>query len=68
MVNFFKGYMSHRKEAIFAMLAVTSIGAIFGGSSPFHGGKASPFILILLHINKKLQSSLFSEDFEGFFQ
>lgn len=33
--------MSHRKEAIYTMLAATSIGAIFGGPSPFLGGKVT---------------------------
>ncbi|GBO08010.1 Acetoacetyl-CoA synthetase, partial [Araneus ventricosus] len=30
-------YLSNRKEAVFAMLAVTSIGAIWGGPLPYHG-------------------------------
>nr|AII97851.1 BLTX482 [Nephila pilipes] len=32
--------MSNRKEAIFAMLAATSIGAIWSGPLPFHGVRA----------------------------
>ncbi|GFX05707.1 acetoacetyl-CoA synthetase [Trichonephila clavipes] len=34
-------YMSNRKEAIFAMLATTSIGAIWGGPQPFLGAQAA---------------------------
>ncbi|GFY43550.1 acetoacetyl-CoA synthetase [Trichonephila inaurata madagascariensis] len=32
-------YMSNRKEAIYAMLATTSIGAIWGGPQPFLGAQ-----------------------------
>ncbi|XP_035225623.1 acetoacetyl-CoA synthetase-like, partial [Stegodyphus dumicola] len=34
-------YMSNRKEAIFAMLAATSMGALFGGPLPFYGAKVT---------------------------
>ncbi|GBN70512.1 Acetoacetyl-CoA synthetase [Araneus ventricosus] len=34
-------YLSNRKEAVFAMLAVTSIGAIWGGPLPYHGPRVS---------------------------
>lgn len=33
--------MSNRKEAIFAMLAAASIGAIWGGPVPFYGARVS---------------------------
>ncbi|GBM86402.1 hypothetical protein AVEN_61498-1, partial [Araneus ventricosus] len=39
-------YMSHRKEAIFAFLATTSIGAIWGGPQPYFGAKVN---LCLVH-------------------
>lgn len=35
----FAGYMSNIKEAVFAYLAATSIGAIWGGPLPFYGDK-----------------------------
>lgn len=35
------GYMSQRKEAIYTLLAATSIGAIFGGPLPYYGGRVS---------------------------
>ncbi|KFM80143.1 Acetoacetyl-CoA synthetase, partial [Stegodyphus mimosarum] len=38
-------YMSNRKEAIFAMLATTSIGAIWGGPTPYYGSRASTNII-----------------------
>ncbi|CAL1272056.1 unnamed protein product [Larinioides sclopetarius] len=38
-------YMSHRKEAIFAFLATTSIGAIWGGPQPYYGAKAASNII-----------------------
>lgn len=41
-------YMSNRKEAIFAMLAATSMGAIFGGPLPFYGGKAVATIMQIM--------------------
>ncbi|GFT97653.1 acetoacetyl-CoA synthetase [Trichonephila clavipes] len=41
-------YMSNRKEAIYAMLAVTSIGAIWGGPQPFLGAKAASNIVARL--------------------
>lgn len=46
------GYMSHRKEAIFALLATTSIGAIWGGPLPYYGGrvKLTYFIIYIRNI------------------
>ncbi|GIY67535.1 acetoacetyl-CoA synthetase, partial [Caerostris darwini] len=41
-------YMSNRKEAVFAMLAATSIGAIWGGPLPFYGSRAASNILQLM--------------------
>ncbi|KFM77732.1 Acetoacetyl-CoA synthetase, partial [Stegodyphus mimosarum] len=38
-------YMSNRKEAIFAMLATTSIGAIWSGPQPYYGARASANII-----------------------
>ncbi|GIY63257.1 acetoacetyl-CoA synthetase [Caerostris darwini] len=38
-------YMSHRKETIFAFLAATSIGAIWGGPQPYFGAKAASNIV-----------------------
>ncbi|KAF8787378.1 Acetoacetyl-CoA synthetase like protein [Argiope bruennichi] len=38
-------YMSNRKEAIFAFLATTSIGAIWGGPQPFYGERAATNIV-----------------------
>ena len=37
------GFMSNRKEAIFAMLAVASIGGIWGGPNPYFGAKVTHF-------------------------
>lgn len=37
----FTGLMSNRKEALFAMLAVTSIGAIWSGPMAFFGARVS---------------------------
>lgn len=37
------GHMSNRKEAVFAMLATLSIGAIWGGSIPYFGAQVSVF-------------------------
>ncbi|GFV45340.1 acetoacetyl-CoA synthetase [Trichonephila clavipes] len=34
-------YMSNRKEAIYGMLAATSIGAIWGGPQPYLGAQAA---------------------------
>ncbi|XP_054719785.1 acetoacetyl-CoA synthetase-like [Uloborus diversus] len=42
-------YMSNRKEAIFAMLAATSMGAIFGGPLPFYGAKAVATIMQIMN-------------------
>lgn len=39
------GYMSNRKEAIFAMLAAASMGAMFGGPLPFYGAKVNLVVL-----------------------
>lgn len=36
--------MSNRKEAIFAMLAAASIGAIWGGPVPFYGARVSDML------------------------
>lgn len=33
--------MSNRKEAIFALFATASIGAIWGGPVPYYGAKVS---------------------------
>ncbi|GFU50087.1 acetoacetyl-CoA synthetase [Trichonephila clavipes] len=41
-------YMSNRKEAIYAMLAATSIGAIWGGPQPFLGARAASYIVTRL--------------------
>ncbi|GFY75890.1 acetoacetyl-CoA synthetase [Trichonephila inaurata madagascariensis] len=41
-------YMSNRKEAIYAMLAATSIGAIWGGPQPFFGARAASNIVARL--------------------
>ncbi|KAG8195207.1 hypothetical protein JTE90_027950 [Oedothorax gibbosus] len=38
-------YMSNRKEAVYAFLAATSIGAIWGGPLPFYGDKAASKII-----------------------
>ncbi|GIY39596.1 acetoacetyl-CoA synthetase [Caerostris darwini] len=38
-------YMSNRKEAIFAMLATTSIGAIWSGPLPYYGSRAATNIV-----------------------
>ncbi|KFM66893.1 Acetoacetyl-CoA synthetase, partial [Stegodyphus mimosarum] len=38
-------YMSNRKEALFTMLAATSIGAIFSGPQPYYGARASANII-----------------------
>ncbi|XP_042895655.1 acetoacetyl-CoA synthetase-like isoform X4 [Parasteatoda tepidariorum] len=38
-------YMSNRKEAVYAMLAATSMGAVFGGPLPFYGAKAVSTIM-----------------------
>lgn len=41
-------YMSQRKEAIIAMLATTSIGAIWGGPLPYYGGRAASNIVKMM--------------------
>ncbi|KAG8195200.1 hypothetical protein JTE90_027943 [Oedothorax gibbosus] len=41
-------YMSNRKEAIFAMLAAASMGAMFGGPLPFYGAKAVAAIMDIM--------------------
>lgn len=41
-------YMSQRKEAVFAMLATTSIGAIWGGPLPYYGGRAASNIVKMM--------------------
>ncbi|GIX73434.1 acetoacetyl-CoA synthetase [Caerostris extrusa] len=38
-------YMSHRKETIYAFLAATSIGAIWGGPQPYFGARAASNIV-----------------------
>ncbi|KFM69966.1 Acetoacetyl-CoA synthetase, partial [Stegodyphus mimosarum] len=38
-------YMSNRKEAIFGMLAATSIGAIWGGPQPYFEGRVASNII-----------------------
>ncbi|GBL77173.1 hypothetical protein AVEN_15580-1 [Araneus ventricosus] len=40
--------MTNRKEAIFAMLAATSIGAIWSGPLPFHGSRAMSYFVKFL--------------------
>ncbi|GFY45486.1 acetoacetyl-CoA synthetase [Trichonephila inaurata madagascariensis] len=42
------GYMSNRKEAIFAMLATLSIGAIWSGPQPFLGATAAANVVATL--------------------
>lgn len=41
-------YMSNRKEAVFAMLAGASMGALWGGPLPFYGAKAAANIVKLM--------------------
>ncbi|GFY44995.1 acetoacetyl-CoA synthetase, partial [Trichonephila inaurata madagascariensis] len=41
-------YMSNRKEAMYAMLAATSIGAIWSGPQPFLGARAASNIVTRL--------------------
>ncbi|XP_055934403.1 acetoacetyl-CoA synthetase-like [Argiope bruennichi] len=41
-------YLSNRKEAVFAMLAATSIGAIWGGPLPYYGSRAASNILKMM--------------------
>ncbi|CAL1286775.1 unnamed protein product [Larinioides sclopetarius] len=41
-------YMSNRREAIYAMLAAASIGAMFGGPLPFYGSKGAVTILNMM--------------------
>ncbi|CAL1286769.1 unnamed protein product, partial [Larinioides sclopetarius] len=41
-------YMSNRREAIYAMLAAASMGAMFGGPSPFYGTKGAVTILNIM--------------------
>ncbi|GFQ93724.1 acetoacetyl-CoA synthetase [Trichonephila clavata] len=41
-------YMSNRREAIYAMLAAASIGAMFGGPLPFYGAKAVAAIMDIM--------------------
>lgn len=38
--------MSNRKEAVFAYLAITSIGGIWGGPLPFYGDKVGDFDIL----------------------
>ncbi|KAG8198892.1 hypothetical protein JTE90_015106 [Oedothorax gibbosus] len=38
-------YMSNRKEAVYAMLAAISIGAIWGGPQPYFGARAAANII-----------------------
>ncbi|XP_035213933.1 acetoacetyl-CoA synthetase-like isoform X1 [Stegodyphus dumicola] len=41
-------YMSNRKEALFAMLATVSIGAIWGAVQPFYGARSTAKILKMM--------------------
>lgn len=41
-------FMSNRKEAIFAMLATASIGAIWGGPVPYYGARAASNIVRMM--------------------
>ncbi|CAL1286776.1 unnamed protein product [Larinioides sclopetarius] len=41
-------YMSNRREAIYAMLAAASMGAMFGGPLPFYGAKAVAAIMDIM--------------------
>ncbi|GFY60119.1 acetoacetyl-CoA synthetase [Trichonephila inaurata madagascariensis] len=41
-------YMSNRREAIYAILAAASIGAMFGGPLPFYGAKAVAAIMDIM--------------------
>ncbi|CAL1286765.1 unnamed protein product [Larinioides sclopetarius] len=41
-------YMSNRREAIYAMLAAASMGAMFGGPLPFYGAKGAITILDIM--------------------
>ncbi|CAL1289690.1 unnamed protein product [Larinioides sclopetarius] len=41
-------YMSNRREAIYSMLAVASMGAMFGGPLPFYGPKAVAAIMNIM--------------------
>ncbi|GFX60420.1 acetoacetyl-CoA synthetase [Trichonephila clavipes] len=38
-------YMSNRKEAVFAMLATASIGAVWSGPLPYYGARAASNIV-----------------------
>lgn len=52
--------MSNRKEAVFAYLAITSIGGIWGGPLPFYGDKVSDFDnLISITSEKRIQTEAF---------
>ncbi|GFY60117.1 acetoacetyl-CoA synthetase [Trichonephila inaurata madagascariensis] len=60
-------YMSNRKEAIFSMLAATSIGAIWGGPLPFYGARAAKKILGQMEPKFVLTVDFFQEYGEQFY-
>ncbi|CAL1289689.1 unnamed protein product [Larinioides sclopetarius] len=55
-------YMSNRREAIYSMLAVASMGAMFGGPLPFYGPKVGWNLWNLYIGNLMLGSSLLLYD------
>nr|AII97926.1 BLTX565 [Nephila pilipes] len=59
-------YMSNRKEAIFSMLAVTSIGGIWGGPLPFYSYRSAKKILGTMEPKFVLTTDFFQEYGEQF--
>ena len=52
--------MSNRKEAIFAMLAAASIGALWGGPVPYYGARVSKILKLYFSIKQLKKSYLVS--------
>ncbi|GFX05663.1 acetoacetyl-CoA synthetase [Trichonephila clavipes] len=59
-------YMSNRKEAIFAMLATLSIGAIWGGPQPFLGATGAANVVATLGAKFLITVDSFVEDGEEY--
>ncbi|KAG8195201.1 hypothetical protein JTE90_027944 [Oedothorax gibbosus] len=60
-------YMSNRKEALFAMLATTSIGAIFGSVIPYYGPKPASLCMGILDPKIIITMDWFTMEGETFF-
>ncbi|GBO33712.1 Acetoacetyl-CoA synthetase [Araneus ventricosus] len=60
--------MTNRKEAIFAMLATTSIGAIWSGPLPFHGSRAIANLVKFVDPKMIIALDHFQDEGEDYYQ